>query len=218
MKRRPPVGSSLRRRLPIWTSTTLVCAMNLKFHTSSSSIARVTIWPGGHEIFEEGELARQQIDQPAVALHGPLDKVHFERADLQPRLPLVAAPPQERFDPRRQLADVERLDQVVIAAGLQPVDALIDRRQRADHQGGRNVAFAAQRFDDRKSVLAMQHPVDHQDGGVRARRPRARRPQSRKGAPDSRLPRVRGESPPQARARLRLPESETPPGRRPSIE
>src|SRR5882757_8457442 len=46
MKRRAPVGSSLRRRLPICTSTTFVCAIKLKFHTSSSSIARVTTCPG----------------------------------------------------------------------------------------------------------------------------------------------------------------------------
>ena len=104
-------------------------------------------------------------------LHGPLDEVHFQRADLQSRLPRVAASPQERFDARRQFADVERLDQVVVAAGLQPIDPLVDRRERADHQGRRGVAFGAQRFDDRKPILAVQHAIDDQNRGARARRP-----------------------------------------------
>ena len=124
-----------------------------------------------HEIFEQGEFPRQQIDRLAVALYGPLDEVHFQRAGLQSRLPHVAAPAQERFDARRQFADVERLDQVVVAAGLQAVDPLIDQRERADHQGRRGLAFGAQRFDDRKPVLAVQHAIDDQNRGARARHP-----------------------------------------------
>ena len=124
-----------------------------------------------HEIFEQGEFPRQQIDRLAVALYGPLDEVHFQRAGLQSRLPHVAAPAQERFDARRQFADVERLDQVVVAAGLQPIDPLVDRRECADHQGRRGVAFGAQRLDDREAILAMQHPIDDQNRGARARRP-----------------------------------------------
>src|ERR1700691_2128695 len=77
-----------------------------------------------HEILKEGEFPRQEIDQLAVALHGPLDEIHLQRPDLQPRLPRGAAPPQERFDARRQFADVERLDQVVVAARLQSIDSL----------------------------------------------------------------------------------------------
>src|SRR5271156_6299606 len=49
-----------------------------------------------HEILEQFEFSRQQIDELALAMHGPLDEVHFQRADLQSRLPCVAAPPQER--------------------------------------------------------------------------------------------------------------------------
>src|SRR5271168_5166603 len=46
-----------------------------------------------HEVFQQGEFPRQEIDQFAVAARGPLDEVHFQRADLQSRLPRVAASP-----------------------------------------------------------------------------------------------------------------------------
>ena len=170
-----------------------------------------------HEIFQQGEFPRQEIDQFAVAARGPLDEVHFQRADLQSRLPRVAAPPQERFDARRQFADVERLDQVVVAARLQPIDSLVDRRERADHQGRRGVAFAAQRFDDRKPILAVQHAIDDQNRGARARRSATRRRRSPKAVLDGRSPAARGESPRQGRAHLPRPGSEILRGR-PSID
>src|SRR5271154_2852480 len=124
-----------------------------------------------HEILEEFEFPRQQIHRLAVAAHGPFDEIHFQPANLKSRQPRVAAAAQERFDPRSQFADFEWFDQIVVAAGLQSVDSLVNRRQRADHQGRRGVAFAAQRLDDRKPVLAMQHSVDDQNGGARTRRP-----------------------------------------------
>ena len=68
-------------------------------------------------------------------------------------------------------ADVERLDKVVVAPGLQSVDPLIHGTESADHEGGRAVALGAEALDDRKSVLAAKHPVDHQNGSPGTRRP-----------------------------------------------
>src|SRR5579863_724264 len=34
-----------------------------------------------HEVFQQGEFPRQEIDELAVAARGPLDEVHFQRAD-----------------------------------------------------------------------------------------------------------------------------------------
>src|SRR5271156_2592834 len=80
-----------------------------------------------HEIFHEPEFPGQQIDQLAVAAYGPLNEIHLEGADLQSREPRVAASAQERLDPRGQLADIERLDQIVVAAGFQSINAVVDR-------------------------------------------------------------------------------------------
>src|SRR6202167_2400749 len=127
--------------------------------------------PGSaHEIFEQGEFPRQQINRLAIAPDAPFNEIHLQGADLQTREPRVAAPAEERFDSRSELANVERLDQIIVAAGLQSVDPIVDRRQRADHQGGRGVAFCAQRLNNGKTIAALQHAVDDQHRRSKARR------------------------------------------------
>src|ERR1700677_809508 len=119
--------------------------------------------PGSaHEIFEQGEFPRQEINRLAVAPDAPFNEIHLQRANLQTREPRVAAPAQERFDSRTEFTNVERLDQIIVAAGFQSVDAIVDRRQRADHQGWRHVAFGAQRLNNGKTIAAFQHAVDDQ--------------------------------------------------------
>src|SRR5271166_1570565 len=49
-----------------------------------------------HEILQELEFPRKQVDQLAVAPDRPLNKIHFQRADLQSSEPRVATPAQER--------------------------------------------------------------------------------------------------------------------------
>ena len=88
-----------------------------------------------------------------------IDEVHLQGAGPQSGHAGIAAAAQERLDPCRQLADCERLDQIVVAFGLQTVDPLVDRGQRADYQNGCPVALASQLFNNREPVLAMQHAI-----------------------------------------------------------
>src|SRR5208337_1169065 len=118
-----------------------------------------------HEILEQLELARQEFDRQASAAHLAVDQVHFQRADLQPGRARLSAAPHERFDAGAEFANVERLDEIVVAAGLQAADTLVHGRQGADHQNGRRIAFLSQRLDDRQTVCASQHPIDHEDRG-----------------------------------------------------
>src|SRR5271166_3202254 len=90
---------------------------------------------------------------------------HIQVAGLQARDATVAAPAQKRLDPRGQLANIERFDEIIVAAGLQTIDPFVDGRERADDQDGRCIALATQSLDDRKSVFAMQHAVDHEHRG-----------------------------------------------------
>src|ERR1700722_595502 len=84
--------------------------------------------PGSaHEIFEQGEFPRQQINRLAVAPDAPFNEIHLQGADLQTRDPCVAAPAKERFDSRSEFANFERLDQIIVAGGLQSVDPVVDR-------------------------------------------------------------------------------------------
>src|ERR1700722_9686888 len=127
--------------------------------------------PGSaHEIFEQGEFPRQQINRLAVAPDAPFNEIHLQGADLQTREPHVATPAKKRFDSRSEFANVERLDQIIVAAGLQSVDSIVDRRQRTDHQGGRGVPFGAQRLNNRKTITALQHAVNDQHRRSKARR------------------------------------------------
>src|SRR3984957_5431461 len=123
-----------------------------------------------HEIFKQREFSRQEIDELAVAPDAPFNEIHLQGADLQTREPGVAAPPKERFDSRREFANVERLYHITAAAGLQSVNPVVDRRQRADHQGGCGVALGAKRLNNRKTITALQHAVDDQHRGSKARR------------------------------------------------
>src|ERR1700690_4078572 len=69
--------------------------------------------PGSaHEIFEQGEFLRQQINRLSVAPYPRCNQIHLQGAGLQTIEPRVAAPAQERFSSRREFAHVERLDQV----------------------------------------------------------------------------------------------------------
>src|ERR1700722_14079082 len=101
-----------------------------------------------HEIFEQGEFPRQQINRLAVAPDAPFNEIHLQGSDLQSREPRVAAPTKEGFDSRREFAEVERLHQIIVATRFQSSDAVVDPRVGADHESRRGVAFGAQRFDD----------------------------------------------------------------------
>src|SRR5262249_26612836 len=62
---------------------------------------------------------------------------------------------------RQQLAERERLHEVVVAAGAQPLDAIIDTAERAQDQGRGPDLRAAQRTEQAKPVHARQHAVEN---------------------------------------------------------
>ncbi len=66
---------------------------------------------------------------------------------------------QQRLDARQQLGEGERLGEVVVAAGLEPLDAVIDAAQRRQHQHRGADALGAQLLDDRQPVELRQHAV-----------------------------------------------------------
>ena len=75
-----------------------------------------------HQVFEQLELARQQVDRLAAARDRAGQEVDLEIGDPQPRRRRRrGAAPQQRLDAREQLAEGERLDEIVVAAGAQPL-------------------------------------------------------------------------------------------------
>src|SRR2546423_6610088 len=73
-----------------------------------------------HEIFEQLELARQQRNLAAAATGVARDQIDREISDTQDGLlgdGLAAA--TERLEPRKELDEGERLDEIIVAAGAQ---------------------------------------------------------------------------------------------------
>ncbi len=118
-----------------------------------------------HQHLEQLELARLQLEHAPRPGDAAREEVHLEIADGERRRRGFAAgaPAQQRIDPRVQLGERERLDQVIVGAAAQPRDPVGDRAHRGEEQHRGLVARAAQRFDDRKPVEAGQHAVDHRD-------------------------------------------------------
>ena len=96
----------------------------LKQHRPGDDLVRPA-----HEIFEQLEFARQQFDAAFVAPHGAIDEVHFQRSGAQAGGARVDETSRQRFDPRGELAQLERLDQIVIAARLQAADTIVDTKR-----------------------------------------------------------------------------------------
>ena len=66
----------------------------------------------------------------------------------------------QRPQPREQLAEVERLDEVVVGAGVEAADAVATSVARGEHEDRRPALALAQRAADREAVAARQHHVE----------------------------------------------------------
>jgi hypothetical protein len=78
---------------------------------------------------EQLKLARLQVDRLAGTAHLAAQQVHLEVAGSKHGRGCIAAglrAPRERLEASEQLAERERLDEVVVAAGFEPFDAIVD--------------------------------------------------------------------------------------------
>ena len=80
--------------------------------------------------------------------------------DSRCRTPGLAA--QQRANARRQLIQVERLDQVVIRAGIQALHAVGDGIARGDDENRQFLPMRAGRGEDLETSLARQAEIEQQ--------------------------------------------------------
>ena len=73
---------------------------------------------------------------------------------------VLAAAARQRLQSRQQLHEGKRLDQIVVGARAQPLDAILDAVARGKHDH-RRVLDRAQRPQHRQAVEAGQHLVEH---------------------------------------------------------
>ena len=64
------------------------------------------------------------------------------------RSPVGAVAAQQRAQPGEQLVEVEGLDQIVVGAGIQSLDAVVDRAERRQQQDRRRDAGGAHGRDE----------------------------------------------------------------------
>ena len=91
-------------------------------------------------------------------------RVHDEVGDGKLVGQHVAAPPDECAQSRQQLAEVERLREIVVGAGVESFDLVVDGVARGEHEHGRVRALAPDLAADVDTVANGKDDVE--DDGV----------------------------------------------------
>ena len=118
-----------------------------------------------HQVLQNLELARQQLDPRAGAGDGPGQQIDLQVAERQLGLGRGGlAAPHQGFEPGLQLGECIGLGQVVVAAAAQSLHPVVHAVHGAEDQDRCGVPFLAQQFDDVQAVHAGQHAVDDHSG------------------------------------------------------
>src|SRR4051812_14656573 len=76
-----------------------------------------------HEVLEQFELALRELDEAPLAAHLVRVGVQLQVADDERRAPARRAAAQQRAQPGEQFLALERLDEIVVGARVQALDA-----------------------------------------------------------------------------------------------
>ena len=161
-----------------------------------------------HQVLQQLELARGQLDRPLAPEHLARVGVQAQVARHQGRASPRRAPPQQRAHPRQQLGALEGLHQVVVGPGVQ------SRPRGRPRRRGRSASGSARR---RSRAGAGKPPCRPAWAGPgRGPRRRARRPRTPPARPRRRRPGGPRSPPCRARGAARPRSRRRPPPRAPS--
>src|SRR5215217_5589957 len=118
-----------------------------------------------HEVLEQLELALRELDLALAAAHLMGVGVEGEVADAQRGHAARRPPAQQRPHPRQQLLALERLDEVVVRADVEPLDARVERVAGGQHQDRGVVLILAEPPGDVDAVHPGQAQVEHDEVG-----------------------------------------------------
>src|SRR5262249_7008677 len=120
-----------------------------------------------HERLEQIQLARRQVDRAALLEHLTGIAVQLQAAKLEDALGRRSSPPQDGADPGQQLLELEGFRQIVVGAGLQPLDPLVNVAARRQHDD-RDVAGLPDPSADVEAVQSGQVQVEEDKVGPAA--------------------------------------------------
>lgn len=131
--------------------------------------ARNDLAPGDHlagtarQQLQQRVLLGAQSQQNATAFDLAAGKIDFEIAEGHPARSCRRAAARDGGQPRHELVHGERLDQVVVAAGGEPVEPILDQipRRQKEHRGGQ--APFPPEPQEVEGVSVRQHPVENDD-------------------------------------------------------
>ena len=96
-----------------------------------------------------------------LPIHRMTQRIDDEVADDDPRRHDFAAPPGERSQAGEQLAEIERLGQVVVGAGIEAGDSLLHRVERGEHQNGHLIPALSNGATDDDPALSREQDVEN---------------------------------------------------------
>ncbi len=89
-----------------------------------------------------------------------LERVEGVLADAQDRVEAVLRPALERPDAGQELDEAEGLREVVVGAGVEPLDARLHLAPGREHQDRRPVPLGPQAAQELEAVEAREHDVE----------------------------------------------------------
>ena len=92
------------------------------------------------QVFEQCVLLRRQIDLSQTARDAMAGCLDHEIVDFEARRPKLWVTPEQSSHASQQLAKRKRLGQIIVRAGVEPFDSIIDSRASGQHQDRRCVA------------------------------------------------------------------------------
>src|SRR5262249_1554858 len=111
-----------------------------------------------HQILEKTKLAGLEIDDPAGTTHRPCPAVELKICYAKAgRGSQCVRPPPQSGDARDQLTERERLDQVVVSAGIESRNAIANAAQRGQKQNWRRYRCTTEGLHKLQRVQHRQH-------------------------------------------------------------
>src|SRR5947207_12211989 len=111
------------------------------------------------QVFEQRVLLRRQIDLPQVARDSMAGCLDNQIVDFELRWTELWVTPEQSSHASQQLAKRKRFAQIVIRAGVESVDAIINRGASGQHQHRRSVAARSQLAADVESIPIGKYDI-----------------------------------------------------------